>query len=409
MPDPPVFPFAGDPIEPLLETPAYPTSVITAEAGNEQRVQRRRTPAESIEFSIQVMPDIHRRPGELAREQALLDAFLYGNQAEIVAIPLWQFSNRLAGDVAIGANAIPVDTRWIPYRAGEHAALVWRDTFTWELFSIDTFNDTTITTADVATKAWPSGKAIVVPVRIGRLQDRVSVKRVTRAIAGARIRFTMQSLSPDGAPTPPATGLPTYLGYDVLDIEAQQEASSDDVVRRVYVLDNETGAWAAESPVAAPSLVRPLLWLCMSRQEAWLMRAFLDARRGRAIPFWLIAREDDLELATDALATDTTLTVLETGYTAYQFPAIARRHLAVRSLGGDWAFHKVTGSVNNGDGTETLTITPALGGDLVRRGAMVSFLRFVRQDSDASPIRWTSGHLAEAEIPVREIPTEVPA
>jgi hypothetical protein len=329
MPDPPVIPFPADSTEPLSETHGSLTNVMTFESGQEQRVQLRAVALESIEYSILCSPD-SRRPGESSRAQAFLEGLLYAHQPDVVAVPMWQFGVRLTANVSIGATSIPAVTDSIPFREGDYV-LVWSDPFTWELLTIDTISPTAITTTDTTTKAWVSGKTLVLPVRLARLQDRITVTRRGRAISQARLRFSVEATAA-AEPAVPTTGLPTYLDLDVLEIELQREPATDETTRRIYMHDNETGARSASSPVAVPTVVRAARWLCFSREESAVMRSFVDSHRGRAVPFWLLTREDDLELASPETAGSDEITILECGYTARMFTTDARRHVAIRAL-----------------------------------------------------------------------------
>jgi predicted phosphodiesterase len=87
-----------------------------------------------------------------------------------------------------------------------------------------------------------------------------------------------------------------------------------------------------------------------------------------------------------------------------------RRYLAfIPTDGTANVYRKVTASVDNGDGTETLTLDTSTGKAFPMASTQVSFLVFARLASDEPEIHWISTDLATAILEVEEIPAEVPA
>lgn len=204
----------------------------------------------------------------------------------------------------------------------------------------------------------------------------------------------------------------TYLGYDVLDlVEHNRRESFEERVRwRFTLLDTATGKRTADAHDRASSPVRPFLWTAFSRTEAKAIRDFLDARRGRAVPFWLPSYQKDLTLAVDGVATGIILTVDHVRYAQLLFGDVgARRHVALHLPGGAFAFHKVTAATDPGNGlTETLTVSPALAVAYPKATTLVCFLKFCRLDEDEVELTWLSRDHADAVIHCRELPNEAP-
>lgn len=202
----------------------------------------------------------------------------------------------------------------------------------------------------------------------------------------------------------------TYRGFDVVEIEPDRGSGTpDEIQRKVFVMDSTTGARTAVAADPAPTDVRTFRWLAFNRTEAKDLRDFLDARKGRAIPCWIPAWEEDMTLAADQSPGATSFPVLFMQYTALMFPNTnARRHLAIRVPGGTFYYRKVSGAVDNGNGTETVTIESAIPVAMPANGTLICFLHFARLDDDVNEIEWV-GQYAECEVPVRDLPTEVPA
>lgn len=204
----------------------------------------------------------------------------------------------------------------------------------------------------------------------------------------------------------------TYKGLDVLILRPDREESAEERFdREQIIMDPGTGLIAVAQRSAAPAPVRPMKVVCYSRYEVTLIRAFLDARRGRDTPFWVPSYQQDLALAADLANGATSLIVLWSGYTAEMFPlSLARRHLALYDPTLNFSLHQVTAASDPGTRTtETLTITPAAGRAFPASKTIVSFLKLVRLEDDYVEIEWHGGQTAIVSLPIREVPNEVPA
>lgn len=205
----------------------------------------------------------------------------------------------------------------------------------------------------------------------------------------------------------------TYQGYDVLEINYNRIGRIEERVRRKFVLlDSVTGNRQSDEQGIAPSPVRPFSWLAFGRAEMAELRDFLDARKGRAVPFWLPSYQWDLSLYQDLDNLDTSAIISWVRYTSEMFSTShgGRRHVALWDLGvGSFEYYEITAASDPGDGvTEALTLSPAAVRDYMASRTVISFLKLCRLDEDAVEIRYPSGDVAEATIQVRELPLEVP-
>ena len=202
----------------------------------------------------------------------------------------------------------------------------------------------------------------------------------------------------------------THRGFDVLELEPDRGvATGEDFERKVFVMDSITGAREGDAVDVAPASVRDFRWLAFNRTEAKERRDFIDARKGRAVPCWFPAWEEDLTLATDHAPGALTLVILSMGYTLHMFPGSnTRRHLAIRVPGGTFYYRKVGAAIDNGNGTETLTLEEPVPVTMPSSGTLVAFLHFARMDADEVEIEWV-GQFSECVLRTRDLPTEVPA
>jgi len=206
-----------------------------------------------------------------------------------------------------------------------------------------------------------------------------------------------------------------YLGFDVLELPTDGGSGQEDQPeRRFYLIDPGTGKRVADDPEAVSSGVLSYAWICTTLAELADLRAFLDARRGRAVPFWLPTFKHHFTLNTDHAGANTSLVVKFFGYASNMWPGTgARRHILFRSKAGTVFYRKALSAVNNGDGTESVVLDAALGQTVTVADWIVGFLRLSRLEEDLTRIEHARGgasvdRYARATLRVRELPKEAP-
>lgn len=392
------FPFPPNMIAGIEERRGYLTDVIEAFDISEQRVQLRAAPIRGVAYEL-----LAADPREAQYASALVHGWLDG----LFGVPLWQYARRLATAAPIGTDSLLVSTNEVPWSDGDMVFL-WASPFTWETATALFVNPGSLDLTAGVQKAWPAG-TIVVPLAIGRLRPEQDLDWPTlRAVSG---RFDF-ALEPGLEPPAPAPGT-TYQGFDVLTAAGHNRRGRlvDSIARAVEVLDPGTGLRAGDTRAAAPNPVRPFLWTCFTQVQITALRDFVDARKGRAVPFWVLSHNQDLQLAADASSGATTLTVHWVGYTQRLFTlGGSRRHLALYAPGSAPIYRKVTAASDPGTGlTETLTLDSPLAAALPAATTVLSFLRLCRLEDDAVTTRWITNDKAEAELRFRELPQEAPA
>jgi hypothetical protein len=204
----------------------------------------------------------------------------------------------------------------------------------------------------------------------------------------------------------------SYLGFDVLELNYNRVGPFEERLRRKFVLLNsKTGRRITDEQAPAPASMRPFTWTAIGRDEIAAMRTFLDARRGRAVPFWLPSFQWDLALAEDVAQNQSSATILWVRYKQQMWgTTAARRHLALWSLGdGTMDYCRVVDAIDVANyQTETLTLDPVAQREYTRSATVLSFLKFCRLDEDRIEISYPSPQVAEATIRVRELPLEAP-
>jgi len=198
----------------------------------------------------------------------------------------------------------------------------------------------------------------------------------------------------------------SYLGFDVLERRPNmREAPTDVSPRGLAIHDPGLGARDVKPKDSAPAFQRTHLWTAQGLQAIADLRAWLAARKGRVVPFWVSTLRQDLILAAPGSAADTTLTIEACGYAIFAYPHKARRHLALH-LPNTTLYRQVL-TATDGGATETLGLDAPLGVALPL-GTLVSNLVLCRLDSDEIELVWHTDQLVETLLAFREVPEEVP-
>lgn len=175
-----------------------------------------------------------------------------------------------------------------------------------------------------------------------------------------------------------------------------------------------SGAFGVRSPSRFPAPGQKAVYRCKNRTEHAALMAFLAPLAGRFTAFWCPTFQMDMKIV-DASVLGS-WKIRKIGYAArFAADPAARFLLGYSALGANQVVVLVTGVVDNGDGTETITYSTTatfLGGtgtiatDLVTSTA-ASFVTLARLDSDTITETWHTPTIADVSIGVVSIMGEV--
>ncbi|MGH9716399.1 MAG: hypothetical protein ACRD4R_06700 [Candidatus Acidiferrales bacterium] len=380
------------------ESIEYLTDVLKAYSDNEQRRALRQLPRRALRITPLALT---------ARNSAGMESLVWGWQNQPYGLPWWQDATPLTADVAEGATVIPCNTADRQFAAGG-LLCIWQDEFTFEALSVESVAADSVTVSSPTQFSWTANAAtLVMPVFLARLPKSAQVARHTSFIDEMELQFIGEAQQP--APAPSAT-LTQYKGYDVLEIAPNWAAGLDRQYNRSLVtIDPKIGPIEVIDKGGSAIVSQRFPWWLDGHSNVTAFRAFILARFGRMNPFWVPTWDQDLVLAQDVGATDTAIKIESEFYSRFFFPSTARRDLAfISSAGAANIYRRVTAAVDNGDGTETLTLDSAPGAAVPAASTMVSFLTLARLAADKAEITWSTADHAEAELEFQEVPREIP-
>ncbi|HET7552201.1 MAG TPA: hypothetical protein VFK04_12995 [Gemmatimonadaceae bacterium] len=184
-----------------------------------------------------------------------------------------------------------------------------------------------------------------------------------------------------------------YRGFDVYDgfLYDQGGAVKEQLSRVARTVENPAGRFVVQHDAPVPKRQQSglLLW-CDSRAAVTALDTFLGNRLGRYSPFWLPSWTADMELVSEALDGDgrRVLTVRTSLLSRSRVHSESARDLVgITAAGAFVGPARIVNAVDNGDGTEAITLDDASGASWVAV-VMISWMRFVRLSSDEIERKW---------------------
>lgn len=367
------------PEAPVRETLSWRTDVQESYDGSEDRLQVRQSPRQEFEYRYPTQPE---------RKTSAFNA-IYGARAERWLVPIWTQA-QLIGTVTAGQQALAVNTAYSEFR-GASLALLWKDPDNWQLLGIDSLDSASLTlvgTTEALDSAW------IMPVRFARIMSNVR-KKTDAHQAEYLIRYEALDNATLAVPDPAQ-----FLGDDLYTDETLLigKSVSDNLIRRVEVLDQALGTVAFRSPWEYTRVSRPYRKLAGDASEAWAIRQWLHRRAGRYKSFWQPSFEADLRLK--STGTITSFLIVEDD--EYRRHATDRTHIAVETIDGTWYARTITLVNDSGNGEIKLTLDASL--DVEASNVLrVCYLSLKRLDTDRVRITWQGGGIAQMDARTVEL------
>lgn len=361
----------------VRETLQFKTDVMTAWSGVEQRRALRIAPRRQFEFTAPMAQ----------QERRIVEAALFAWSSMIWALPIFSDGQRLTSALAPGALTVPCDTVNRDFRAGGLAILI-TDAANYEVLQIASVTTSALALTNAVAGSWPKGSRLY-PIRTARLASYPKIARVNGQYATVQPQF----VTVEPCDWTPASGLPTYRGYPVLenspDTGVGAEASYE---RQANLIDNDTGVVEMDDTAKIGFPMWMHEWFMQGRTQRAFFRALMYLLKGRQGEIWVPSYQSDLQLAAIIASTASTIDVQMTGYTLFLVGQINRQDIRIELLNGTVFYRRVTGSTGVDANTERLSIDSTLGQQVtaaqVRR---ISFMTLCRLNSDSIDIQHVNG------------------
>lgn len=393
-----LFPFEYE--SPSKETLAFLTDIIESLNGEEQRIALRKNPRQV--FEVEYLLDSTDRQ----RMQVLLMDWMHN----FFGFPVWSEQLRLTAAVSAGATSYPISGGDdVDLRDGG-LAVVLTDANTFDVIQVVTATDTTITANDPSLNGYPAGTKIM-PLRTVRMLGSVAAGRALNNLERFRIRFEVtdnDSGALTGSTTPGFWSLHTDGRVLFDDCNVSSGEMREDYIRRIHVLDNDTGKVTVTSPWDRNKRVHAKGFMLRNRSEIMQFRNLMVALRGRQKAFWIPTFAEDVTVKASLTTGTRTLDINLINYQRFAQERNPKRIFRITFNNGDPALVKTIISSAGVDATtERLTFSNSEAAwpstytvDEVER---IEFFELVRFDTDDIEMTYRRIGLAEARLPVRQV------
>jgi hypothetical protein len=301
----------------IRETLSWLTDVLASTYGPEQRRALRLSPRREFEMVFNPIDAV----------RSYFDLWLHRMGSFEFMVPLFHDAGRFTAAIAGGATAIPFDTTYREFNAGDLAIIIGDDPFTFDKVAITAVGPSGITVAaGGVTRAWPKGTRIH-PLRRSRISDESQASALTSRVGEATLQFQLNQANdlPDES-----TWTTLYGGHPIiLDPPNRRESLDLTFNRNSLLLDNDLGLRVLNDDAGRAFTVQVDNRMMVGRAEHWAFRQMLYRLRGQQGTVWLPSFNRDIELSQDSLATDSYLNVKKIGY-AYTGGVIdGRQHILI--------------------------------------------------------------------------------
>lgn len=374
------FPPQRDVVEQLI----WRTDIIESRSRTEQRRRLSRRPRQSFQYAP-LLGD--------TREAAELRNLLKGLQGLNFGIPQWHDQRVTTAAASIGATTISVSTADADFAAGGTVMVFFADRTHMDL-NILSVAANTLTTVDPLTKAIPAGTALM-PVRFGFITKYPSISDPLYRAQHTQIQFESNDSSDVAYSDAEVTANFTLHPIDSIPVLTDPNFVDGDRLNQSHALqiavsDAQRGLRAQFPLEDFVRLSHEKMIHTSTAAELWKWRRFLHWLAGSWKPFYMPTFRDDLPINTTYNLNSVTIVTKSVGNSYVNAPAQPHRDILIRVDDGRSFVRRVTTLVDNGNGTDTVTINSAPQGGseiLAASRVTVSWAILSRIEGDVATIR----------------------
>lgn len=395
------FPFGIDWGGGMTERIEFKTDILRSDGGAEQRAALRTTPRRFFEMTMW-------REGVENTVRARNAMFKL--QGQKIVMPMWHQAVFLKEALPEGAVTIEgIDTTTADFIAG-HDVILWRSPTENENATILSTTSDSIILTSPTDRVWELGTKVL-PARSVRFEDSQEIVTPAGNLQQFRVLVSVNANTKDE----PLESIVTYRGLGVMlkPFSANEDPTETLNRERVYI-DNEVVDPFIDDPAGFPSIVIPVHWPLVGREEIFEYRGWLQARLGCCNAFWLPTWRREFTLTRNIAAVDSYLYVRDVGYTEFINGHAARcnlmllmkdgtkRFVSLRPLGEQFISDNLEALQASGE--EMLGMEMPMGeAILVEDVERICYLQKVRLDVDTIELEHKTDGYAESTVNVRTV------
>lgn len=371
------------PQQDLRESMEWLTDIIRCKS-NEQRFALRDQPR--LAFTLKFVMDSDKFSEAKAKAK-------YLGEKEF-AIPVWTELTEL-GSLTLGDSVFTLDTNYARYKSGG-MVVIYEDEDTWEILTVDSFDASSVTTVETLSRNYTN--ALIAPAKSAYFATPFQAARGGQDFVTASASF--HSVDSEDLSIGWSSPFDSYLSHDVVTDRSIVISNINERFQREQQLqDNLTGIVWVGSQYSYPIQTTQISWDTQDRQERWAMMQLLHNKRGKWRGFWVPTWNPDIIITTNITSTDTVIIIQDIGYEDYQ----SERHIMIELNNGTRYYFNILYGISGSPGEEILTLSSSAGVNiLIADISFVSFINFMRFDSDRAELRYMPAGRTTVTMPVME-------
>ena len=280
---------------PMQETLAFLTNIIPGLSGIEQRIALRKQPRQLFEVMYKLDGNDRQR----------MQALLMDWTANVFGFPLQNEVLLTTAAASVGATVYQVTAADdVDLRVDGLAAII-TDANTFDVISIVSKTDTSITASDPSLNAYPVGTKLM-PLRTANILRMVSAAMAQKELETFKVTFEVTD-NDTGALAGSTAAYSTFNGRVLFDgCNVMTGEVAEQYKRRIYRIDNKTGVVHVGSTWDRGKRSSQKGFVLRNRSEILSFRKAMISIGGRWTAFYIPTFNDDLEVkATLGVGSDT--------------------------------------------------------------------------------------------------------
>lgn len=411
-----MFPFEPNWVDGIRYRITYPTKIIKAYDGHEQRIMLRELPIVECEAKYDM---------GLGAESSWFDSLLWKAQGVGIMMPIWLYATRLTEVISAGQDYIPIPTANPYFGNGDsHVALIdaW-DNLKFEMSIITNVSDGNMYLLQPVKEMWDAEITFVVPCRPAKVPAELQLVKPTSIITSATIISKFQetpliiprikSFNAGSVYTEDYTGVPLFYGTEIFLEEPNRRDDLNVFTRRdVFEMDYTTGHTTLVSRAPFTTTTRDFKFLLDGFTDIINFVKWVDRRKGRCVPCWVPSNQEELQIVNDITSGSTQIVVKDIYMEKmFEYPGLyadrphpLRSNIVIRKTNGQYVPTRIINIASKDSNLNTVTLNvDAINQDIpVNEIALTSFLHHMRLDSDTVELYLHDKHIAEATVKMTE-------
>lgn len=327
----------------VLERLSWKTDHLIADTLDEQRITRRLTPRRAFEASFLVATN---------RYQHFVTELTSSRYRRMV-LPIWHCISRLKANASSGSNTLSIDTRWREFATGGLVMLVNGRTGQWEVHTILSKTDSSLTLVSNLEMSWVAGNGVY-PAVFAKFTDQLNVGKISDSTLKVTAEFMLDQSNQS---TGKWMSDLDYRGSSVLELRPDDsEDLSVQYDRMLAAVDNELGLAVQVDTAGRGTRQHTYRWAFAGAEKHDELRRFLHYLCGKRRSVWLPSFMQDFTVVEGVSAFQSTLRVANNGYTSQGSRRPGKEDIRIELIDGYVMYRRIVSSVEISPLIEELTL-----------------------------------------------------